>query len=61
MQITNEDQSTALVEVAAPQDSDDFLSLYMQLFDMSCMQYHNGGGNNSFGWTNFIDVEAALS
>ena len=28
----------------------------MQLFDMSCVQYQNGGG-----WTDFIDVEAALS
>jgi len=29
----------------------------MQLFDMSCVQYQNGGG----GWTDFIDVEAALN
>jgi hypothetical protein len=33
----------------------------MQLFDMSCVQYQNSGGNNGGDWTDFFEVEAALS
>ena len=54
-------RNTALFQPAPPQDSDGSLSLFMQLFDMSCVQYQNGGGNNGGRWTDFIDVEAALS